>query len=911
MEILRVNGPNKLTPARSIPAVLKLLRCLFGGFNILLWLGALASVLSYLIEYRETANETNKENLFLGLVLAIVVTITGFFAFYQEMSSSRIMESFAQMIPPRAKVIRDGCVKGMDSADVVIGDVVLLKGGDRIPADIRILTASGFKVMGRIAMLTSRVSPGKTPIAKEITHFIWIISVIAFIIGGVFFVVSLLLRYTFLEALVFLIGIIVANVPEGITATVTVCLTLTAVRMRKKNCLVKKLEGVETLGSTSIICSDKTGTLTQNRMTVTHLWVNGEVEAAMSQDRSCVLVDSGALANEKTFIGGKGSLLRCASLCSNADFMQASDRSTKASQREARGDASEVAILRYCETVCGDVRAYRQLYPKVCEIPFNSTNKYQVSIHKTPARRYLLVMKGAPEKILTCCSTVFINGAEIEINKNVKESFKQTYEFLGGLGERVLGFCDLELDQEKYGADYKFTSETPNFPLTGLRFLGLIAMIDPPRPAVPHAVRLCKSAGIKRLDKPTNKLMKCTQLKRVCKLAAVQAEKVVMVTGDHPITAQAIARQVHIIEQGCDVAMLVSETDKIPNFDGEKNGKTMRARGIVIHGERLRYLSEDQLDYITANVDQVVFARTSPAQKLQIVETFQRAGGVVAVTGDGVNDAPALRKADIGIAMGIAGTDVSKEAADMILLDDNFASIVTGVEEGRIIFDNLKKSIAYTLTSNIPGEWPAISIAYEEAESDIMKRPPRNSERDKLVNARLMNFSYLQIGVMQAASAFMTYFFIMGFHGFLPSHLIYLRKQWDNKNINDLEDSFGQQWTYQSRKELEHCCHGAFFYSIVVVQWADLIISKTRYNSLVTQGMSNMVLNEGLVFTTILASVLLFTPYVNEVFLLTPIRLEYALVSLPFAFLIFAYDEMRKFLCRKYPDGWMYHETFY
>uniref|UniRef100_A0A914ZX84 Sodium/potassium-transporting ATPase subunit alpha n=1 Tax=Parascaris univalens TaxID=6257 RepID=A0A914ZX84_PARUN len=894
----------------------------------------------------------------------------------------------------------------MDSADVVVGDVVLLKGGDRIPADIRILNASGFKVdcssltgesepqvrnpqctsknpletsnlalfgtnavegqckgivvgtgdrtvMGRIAMLTSRVSPGKTPIAKEITHFIWIISVIAFIIGGAFFIVSLLLQYTFLEALVFLIGIIVANVPEGITATVTddtktvrirsksmmeiadvkrkhisnerkrselarklcyitsVCLTLTAVRMRKKNCLVKKLEGVETLGSTSIICSDKTGTLTQNRMTVTHLWVNGGVEVALSQDRNSVLVDSGALANEKAFNGEKGSLLRCASLCSNADFV-ASGRSTKTSQCEARGDASEVAILRYCEAVCGDVRAYRQLYPKVCEIPFNSINKYQVSIHKTPPRSYLLVMKGAPEKILTCCSTVFINGTETKINKDVKENFKQTYEFLGGLGERVLGFCDLELDQKKYGADYKFTTETPNFPLRGLRFLGLIAMIDPPRPAVPHAVRLCKSAGI----------------------------KVVMVTGDHPITAQAIARQVHIIEQDCDVTMLVNETDKIPNFDGENHGKTMRARGIVIHGERLRYLSEDQLDYIAANVEQVVFARTSPAQKLQIVETFQRAGGVVAVTGDGVNDAPALRKADIGIAMGIAGTDVSKEAADMILLDDNFASIVTGVEEGRIIFDNLKKSIAYTLTSNIPeispflafvaiglplplsvvailcidlgtDLWPAISIAYEEAESDIMKRPPRNSERDKLVNARLMNFSYLQIGVMQAASAFMTYFFIMGFHGFLPSHLIYLRKQWDNKNINDLEDSFGQQWTYQSRKELEHCCHGAFFYSIVVVQWADLIISKTRHNSLVTQGMSNMVLNGGLIFTTILASVLLFTPYVNEVFLLTPIRLEYALVSLPFAFLIFAYDEMRKFLCRKYPNGWMYHETFY
>ena len=262
----------------------------------------------------------------------------------------------------------------------------------------------------------------------------------------------------------------------------------------------------------------------------------------------------------------------------------------------------------------------------------------------------------------------------------------------------------------------------------------------------------------------------------------------------------------------------------------------------------------------------------SSLQKLIIVEGCQRMGAIVAVTGDGVNDSPALKKADIGVAMGIAGSDVSKQAADMILLDDNFASIVTGVEEGRLIFDNLKKSIAYTLTSNIPeispfllfiiadiplplgtvtilcidlgtDMVPAISMAYEEAESDIMKRLPRNPFTDRLVNERLISMAYGQIGMIQASAGFFVYFVILAENGFLPARLLGLRREWDSRALNDLEDSYGQEWTYRDRKILEFTCHTAFFVSIVVVQWADLIICKTRKNSLFQQGMKVSIIN--------------------------------------------------------------------
>ena len=515
---------------------------------------------------------------------------------------------------------------------------------------------------------------------------------------------------------------------------------------------------------------------------------------------------------------------------------------------------------------------------------------------------------GAPERILERCSSILINGENIELNDEWKDAFNGAYLELGGLGERVLGFCDFYMDPEKFPEDFEFDSDEPNFPMSGLRFIGLMSLIDPPRAAVPDAVTKCRSAGI----------------------------KVIMVTGDHPITAKAIAKSVGIISEGTETVEDIAARLNIPL--NEVNAR--EARAAVVHGGELKDLSEAQLDEILIYHSEIVFARTSPQQKLIIVEGCQRMGAIVAVTGDGVNDSPALKKADIGVAMGIAGSDVSKQAADMILLDDNFASIVTGVEEGRLIFDNLKKSIAYTLTSNIPeispfllfiiadiplplgtvtilcidlgtDMVPAISMAYEEAESDIMKRQPRNPFTDKLVNERLISMAYGQIGMIQAAAGFFVYLVIMAENGFWPSKLLGIRKKWDSPAINDLEDSYYQEWTYRDRKILEYTCHTAFFVSIVIVQWADLLICKTRRNSIVQQGVRNHMLNFGLVFETCLAAFLSYTPGMDKGLRMYPLKFNWWLPALPFSLSIFIYDEVRKFLLRRHPGGWLEKETYY
>ena len=836
--------------------------------------------------------------------------------------------------------------------------MVDVKFGDRIPADIRITESRGFKVdnssltgepepqsrspecthenpretknlaffstnavegtatgivvnigdntvMGRIAGLASGLESGETPIAKEIAHFIHIITGVAVFLGVTFFIIAFILGYHWLDAVIFLIGIIVANVPEGLLATVTVCLTLTAKRMASKNCLVKNLEAVETLGSTSTICSDKTGTLTQNRMTVAHMWFDNKiVEADTTEDQS-------GTAFDKNDPGWK-LLFRIAALCNRAEFKQGQE-SVPILKREVNGDASEAALLKCCELAQPNiVGGYRKERKKVCEIPFNSSNKYQVSIHECGNDEdidcHLLVMKGAPERVLQRCKTIMINGEEKELTEEWKDSFNNAYLELGGLGERVLGFCDFKLDKDKYPKGFEFDPEEQNFPLEGLRFIGLISLIDPPRAAVPDAVTKCRSAGI----------------------------KVIMVTGDHPITAKAIAKSVGIISDGTETVEDIANRLNIPVC--EVNPRD--AHAAVVHGEELKDITADQLDEILIYHSEIVFARTSPQQKLIIVEGCQRMGAIVAVTGDGVNDSPALKKADIGVAMGIAGSDVSKQAADMILLDDNFASIVTGVEEGRLIFDNLKKSIAYTLTSNIPeispfllfiiadiplplgtvtilcidlgtDMVPAIEMAYEEAESDIMKRQPRNPFTDKLVNERLISMAYGQIGMIQASAGFFVYFVIMAENGFWPSRLLGIRKAWDSRAINDLTDSYGQEWTYADRKILEFTCHTAFFVSIVIVQWADLIICKTRKNSVFQQGMNNHMLNFGLFFETVLAAFLSYTPGMDKGLRMYPLKFNWWLPAIPFSILIFVYDECRKYLLRRNPGGWIEAETYY
>jgi len=952
---LQEHGPNALTPPPTTPEWVKFCRCLFSGFSLLLWLGAVLCFLAYGIQ-ASAYEEPPDDNLYLGIVLSAVVTVTGIFSYYQESKSAKIMEGFKNLVPQYAVARRNGEKITVKAEELTLGDVVEIKFGDRIPADIRVIECRGFKVdnssltgesepqarspefthenpletknigffstnavegtcvgmvvnigdntvMGRIAGLASGLEGGQTPIAKEIEHFIHIITAVAVFLGVSFFIIAFILGYNWLDAVIFLIGIIVANVPEGLLATVTVCLTLTAKRMAAKNCLVKNLEAVETLGSTSCICSDKTGTLTQNRMTVAHMWFDNKiVEADTSEDQSGNAFDKSA--------PGWKTLERVAMLCNRAEF-KGGQNEVSILKREVNGDASEAAILKCTELTNGNVMDYRAKNKKLVEIPFNSTNKFQVSIHETSdpdEKRSLLVMKGAPERILQRCSTIVIDGTERPLTEDWKNAFETAYMELGGLGERVLGFCDYMLPADKYPAGYPYDADEENFPLEGLRFVGLMSMIDPPRAAVPDAVLKCRSAGI----------------------------KVIMVTGDHPITAKAIARSVGIISDGTETVEDIATRKGIP----VEEVNPREALAAVVHGGEIKDLSEKALDEILMYHTEIVFARTSPQQKLIIVEGCQRMGRIVAVTGDGVNDSPALKKADIGVAMGIAGSDVSKQAADMILLDDNFASIVTGVEEGRLIFDNLKKSIAYTLTSNIPeispfllfiladvplplgtvtilcidlgtDMVPAISMAYEFAESDIMKRQPRNPFTDKLVNERLISMAYGQIGMIQASAGFFVYFVIMCENGFWPSTLLGLRRSWDSQAVNDLEDSYGQEWTYADRKILEYTCHTAFFVSIVIVQWADLIICKTRKLSVFQQGMKNHFMNFGLVFETVLACILSYTPGMDKGLRMYPLKFNWWLPAIPFSILIFCYDETRKFLLRRNPGGWIEQETYY
>jgi len=413
--------------------------------------------------------------------------------------------------------------------------------------------------------------------------------------------------------------------------------------------------------------------------------------------------------------------------------------------------------------------------------------------------------------------------------------------------------------------------------------------------------------------------------------------KVIMVTGDHPITAKAIAKSVGIISAGCKTVQDLAAEMKVP----EETINPRLAKAKVVNGAELKDLSSEQLDDILMYHDEIVFARTSPQQKLIIVEGCQRMGAIVAVTGDGVNDSPALKKADIGIAMGIAGSDVSKQAADMILLDDNFASIVVGIEEGRLIFDNIKKSIDYTLTSNIPeispflmfiianiplplgtvtilcidlgtDMVPAISLAYEKAECDIMRRPPRNPYSDKLVGGQLISHAYGQKGMLEATAGFFVFFVIMAENGFNPGLLIGLRSSWDAVSINDLKDSYGQEWTYHERKILEYTCHTAFFVSIVVVQWVDLIICKTRRLSIFTHGMDNWVLNFAIVFETALAAFLSYCPGMDKGLNMYPLKVNWWFPAISFAILMLAYEEIRKLIIRVQPQGsWLEKETCY
>lgn len=613
-------------------------------------------------------------------------------------------------------------------------------------------------VMGSIAKLVESASSGKTNLAIEMSYFMRNITIIAVAWGVLFFILSLTVqKSTFLQSMVLFIGIVVANIPEGILATITLSLAGSAKKMASKKALVKSLAAVETLGSTSVICTDKTGTLTLNKMTVVDLFFNGKIEAAQSiSSQECI------------------EIIRLAALCNRAVFTESKDG------HAIIGDASESALLQFSSKFI-DVQEVRRSFRLVGEIPFSSVTKHYVSLHEIAGSEGegLMLVKGAPELIIEMCSSALIDGASQSLSEDFKALFSEACRTLASAGKRILGCCQLPI---KLNSSSDNGIDPAEYPRRNMQFVGLFALMDPPKPNVREAIESCQTAGI----------------------------KVIMVTGDNSITAEAIARQVQIIK-----------SEKVSYFaDLSENS----AEAVVVAGSEIPLLSQQQWDIIMRS-NQIVFARTTPQQKYLIVEEAQKRGNIVAVTGDGVNDSPALKKADIGISMGISGSDVSKEAADMILLDDNFATIVEGIKEGRIIFDNLKKSIAYTLSSNIPelvpfilmvilqiplplstililcvdlgtDMYPAISLANEKAETDIMHRKPRRHKVDRMVNWKLIAFSYLQIGIIQAVAAVFAYFFVMSSEGF-PTSILY----GSFANFNDKELVLQQKVSFITNKD--------------------------------------------------------------------------------------------------------------
>ena len=795
-------------------------------------------------------DQSDPTNLYLGVVLFLVVVLSATFGYVTEARAESTMEGFKKLVPKKCKVVRDGVMVILDAEELVPGDVVEVSDGDQVPADIRVVSANDMKVdnssltgesepqdrtpdlqrdangklvtvpleaknlmfyttivttgsgrgvvigtgdhtvMGQIAGLAADSGTNeKTRFQVEVDVFIKFISVVAIAIGVTFVLIGVFVAgASVIDMIVFAIGIIVGCVPEGLLVTLIVSLALSAKHMYAKNVLVKGMPSVENLGSTTVIASDKTGTLTQNRMTVQHAWYNGalvKVPAARNLPQLKAAMKPGVIKGALVNFDDPNwkQLQKVATLCNNSRFvLKDKDDETKPPINlqeeqikpefnllglECTGDASESALIKSVQLL-RDIGDYHRANPKLHEIKFNSTNKWQLSIHKPEdpeATCPLLVLKGAPERVIKMCTRIMIDGQEVPLSEEWMKAYNESYETLGAMGERVLGFAYRNLDG--YAMDYAFTNKPePNFPVGDLTFVGLMSLIDPPREGVPEAVAKCKRARV----------------------------KVYMVTGDHPITALAIAKQVGIIDEE----------------------KWEAGKALVVKGDDIREWMDIQdsmerqakwdwaLDH-----EQIVFARVSPAHKLLIVENCQRRGENVAVTGDGVNDAPALKRANTGVAMGISGKDVSKEAADMILMDDNFASIVNGIEEGRVIFDNLKKSIAYTLASKFPEQipfllyvaanfpvaistililsidlgcdmLPAISLAYEPKEADIMDRPPRNPAVERLVSRRLISFSYFQIGLMQTASGFLAFMTVLNDYGYNWSNLIGRGIQWPN-----------------------------------------------------------------------------------------------------------------------------------
>ncbi len=737
---LREFGPNRIEEVKGTPLWLRFLREFTHFFALILWV---AAALAFFAESRGPGTGMWQ----LGAAILAVILINGIFSFLQEYRAERAIAALRQLLPARVKVMRNGDLVTLDAELLVPGDVVLLEEGDNVPADCRLIQASGLRVnlstitgeslakarfaeavadgrpldaknlllagtslvsgrgqavvyatgmrteFGKIAHLTQTVGDVGSPLQREIARLSKLVAVFASTLGLLFFGIGALIGLPFWSNAMFAIGIIVANVPEGLLPTVTLSLAMATQRMAKRNALVRHLPSVETLGSTTVICSDKTGTLTQNRMTVQEVYLAGL--SRVTDDAADIAADV--------------HLARNAQHCHNLK------RSRNDGQDSWLGDPMEIALAdfgRDCRDF-GDVSV-------VGDIPFDSDRRRMSVVVAHDGTRWLYC-KGAPEAVLPLCDRVYEGDVEAALDDSRRQHITRAHDDMARRGLRVLGFGYRALDEGEEPVE------------RGLVFSGLIGLQDPPRPEVPEAVARCHSAGI----------------------------RVIMVTGDHPHTAVAIAREI---------------------------GLVTTANPVVVQGEALLKMTPAQLQ-IALESPEILFTRVTAEQKMLVVNGLKGKGHIVAVTGDGVNDAPALKAAHIGIAMGISGTDVAKDAADMILLDDNFASIVNAVEEGRAVFANIRKFLTYILTSNVPelipylafvifriplpltiiqilavdlgtDMLPALALGAERPDPSLMRQPPRPAG-ERLLSWPMLARAYLWLGMLEAIVAMTAFFFVL------------------------------------------------------------------------------------------------------------------------------------------------------
>ncbi|HXG76739.1 MAG TPA: cation-transporting P-type ATPase [Gaiellaceae bacterium] len=842
-------GPNVLAEPPRPSHLRRFAANLVHLFALLLWAGAALALLGGLPE--------------LAVAIVAVILVNAVFAFVQEYRAERANEALRRVLPQTARVRRDGQERVLPAEELVPGDLIVLEPGDRVSADAEVVARHDLRVdnstltgesrpvepgrlvyagthvvrgtaeavvvatgmateFGRIAELTQTATEEPSPLERELHRVTRVVALISIGLGSLFFVVAGFLGMGLEERFVFAVGVTVANVPEGLLPTVTLALALGTQRMARRNALVRRLSAVETLGETTVICTDKTGTLTKNQMTVERVWTPGEgwfeVEGAGYEPFGRFLQD-GRVADPRPL----RRLLRCALLCNDARL------ASGPAGVEIVGDPTEAALVVLAEK--GGLRHEQEAArrPRVAEIPFDATRKRMSTIHLSRGRRVAYV-KGAPEVVVPRTTASASEQAQALAAAEAMER--------GAL--RVLAFACRLLPE---GA------ESPDEVERDLELLGVVGMLDPPRPEVPGAVAACRAAGI----------------------------RVLMVTGDSGYTAEAVARRIGLVGDGAH----------------------------VIGPADLDALDDEALRRRLAERD-VIFARISPEQKLRLARVLRASGEIVAMTGDGVNDAPALKEADIGVAMGQSGTDVAREAADMVLLDDNFASIVAAVEEGRAVYDNIRRFAGYHFCSNV-GElvpflaWglaggaiplpltvmqvlaidlgtdmlPAIALGTERAEPGTMTRPPR-PRNERLLSRSVLARVYGFVGLIEGVGAMASFFlgFLLG--GWRPPAA-----------LPDAGTAYLQATTMTQT-------------AIVMGQVGAGQAMRTEHRSVFSIGLaSNRFLLVGIAFELALAVSLVYVPGLNTLFHQAPIPAWWWLVLVVWAPVVLFAEEARKAVARR------------